>query len=75
LERLHCVDHLTAAHGVDRGTTWLERTRETDTTLSAKDRPFAGLSYGHGWFRTSDLSRVKRYVTRRESAHSACKSG
>jgi hypothetical protein len=36
---------------------------------------FAGLSYGHGWFRTSDLSRVKRYVTPRENARIACKSG
>jgi hypothetical protein len=28
---------------------------------------------GHGWFRTSDLSRVKRYLTPRENARSACK--
>jgi hypothetical protein len=29
--------------------------------------------YGHGWFRTSDLSRVKRYAGSRETARSACK--
>ena len=34
---------------------------------------FAGLSHGHGWFRTSDLLRVKRYVTTRENARCACK--
>ena len=33
-----------------------------------------GLTYGHGWFRASDLSRVKRCVMSRESARSACKS-
>ena len=32
-----------------------------------------GLSDGHGWFRASDLSRVKRYATLREIARSACK--
>ena len=35
---------------------------------------FAGLSHGHGWFRTSDLSRVKRYLVPGENARSACKS-
>src|SRR5947208_12431685 len=36
---------------------------------------FPGLLYGHGWFRTSDLSRVKRYRRSVQWARKRCKSG
>jgi hypothetical protein len=53
------------------------RPRATSRTMRGGDRivPISRPSYGHGWFRTSDLSRVKRYLRRRENARSACKSG
>lgn len=44
---------------------------------AVSDRKTGGLqavsSTGHGWFRTSDLSRVMRYVSSREAACSTCK--
>jgi hypothetical protein len=44
-------------------------TASDSDTIGRYCRPF----HGHGWFRTSDLSRVKRYVRSREIACSTCK--
>ena len=50
-----------------------------DALIVAVDRQVANVArlqafpMGTGWFRTSDVSRVKRYVSRRTFAGSACK--
>ena len=65
---------------IETVTHWKGRTYEA-TAASHRARPrtskhidLQAVSTGHGWFRTSDLSRVKRYVSPRENARSACKS-
>src|SRR5476649_1031195 len=61
---------------VDRKSTRLNSSHTEIYTLSlhdalpilGKDSRLAGCFIGHGWFRTSDLSRVKRYVSPRDIA-------
>jgi hypothetical protein len=57
-----------------RGTLLDTADRYSNGVLSGKYSYVAGLSHGHGWFRTSDLSRVKRYLTPRENARFPCKT-
>ena len=38
-----------------------------------KARKHGPSNHGHGWFRTSDLSRVKRYIHPPENARFTCK--
>jgi hypothetical protein len=74
-DRLPCGDHAPAAPGSEHEDRLDESARvRRKQNVRSENRIFAGSFYGHGWFRTSDLSRVKRYVTPRENTSSACKS-
>ena len=73
-DRLPCGDHAPAAPGSEHEDRLDESARvRRKQNVRSENRIFAGSFYGHGWFRTSDLSRVKRHVTPRENTRSACK--
>ena len=70
------VVDLSGTEGRRPWTQSVEQEQLSDDQIGRATRTYGrliGLSDGHGWFRTSDLSRVKRYVTGREVTCSAWK--